>query len=231
MSYYQLHRISNSDLTIAEHLLSGTPYTRPEAAFRLGSAFHALLLEPEKFRAQSCQGLDLKLLFRMYRTVISNQFCQSALADSEKEKVILWQEPTTGIACKCRLDMILTLEEEPAVIDFKTTSAASLAEFLLACQRYHYDRQMAFYADSIQAQQICLIGVSKQAQRLFFVQKYVQSNFIVQGRRKYRHLLERIQELDLFETIYYQRRNGSSSSDPADSVLQEPPSPYHLSTL
>jgi hypothetical protein len=78
---------------------------------------------------------------------------------------------------------------------------------------------MAFYADSIGAKQVCLIGVSKKAKRLFFVQKYASSAFIAEGRRKYRYLLQRIQELDLYEAIYHARGNGSqySNTPPADN--------------
>jgi hypothetical protein len=210
MSYYQLPRISNSDLTIAEHILNNTPYQKPEAAFRLGGAFHELLLEPEKFRTESCEGLDIKLLYRMYRTVLANQFCKKILNSSEKEKVILWEEPVSGIQCKCKLDMIINPESSPpSVIDIKTTSTTNISAFIQCCHEYHYDRQMAFYADSIGAKQVCLIGVSKKAKRLFFVQKFSNSRFIAKGRKKYQHLLQRIKDLDLFETIYYERKNGS----------------------
>ena len=205
MSYYQLPRISNSDLTIASHILQGIPYQTPDTAFQLGSAFHELLLEPEKFRSESCEGLDVALLYRMHRTVTSNQYCKSLLDKSEKEKVILWEEPITGVRCKSKLDMI----NGATVVDFKTTSARSLSAFVNCCKMYSYDRQMAFYADSINAKQVCLIGVSKQAKRLFFVQKYTSSAFIAEGRRKYQYLLERIQELDLYDAIYYARGNGS----------------------
>ncbi|WPP51775.1 PD-(D/E)XK nuclease-like domain-containing protein [Catalinimonas niigatensis] len=227
MSYYQLQRISNSDLSIAEHILSNTPYHKPEAAFRLGGAFHELLLEPEKFRTESCLDLDIRLLYRMYRTVISNQFCKGLLQDSEKEKVILWKEPSSGILCKCKLDLIVNTEtDNPSVIDFKTTSTSSLSAFIQSCHEYNYDRQMAFYADSIGAKQVCLIGVSKKAKRLFFVQKFTNSQFIAEGRKKYQHLLQRVKELDLFETIYYERRNGSYS---ANSLMKEPPLSYNRS--
>jgi len=210
MSYYQLHRISNSDLTIAEHILNNTPYQKPEAAFRLGGAFHELLLEPEKFRAESCLDLDFKLLYRMYRTVLANQFCKVILSNSEKEKVILWDESVSGIRCKCKLDMIINPKSSPpSVIDIKTTSTSNLSAFIQCCHEYHYDRQMAFYADSIGAKQVCLIGVSKKAKRLFFVQKFSHSKFIAKGRKKYQYLLQRIKDLDLFETIYYERKNGS----------------------
>ena len=211
MSYYQLPRISNSDLTIAFHILQGIPYQTPDTAFQLGSAFHELLLEPEKFRSESCEGLDVALLYRMHRTVISNQYCKSLLAKSEKEKVILWEEPTTGVCCKSKLDAIVDSQTSGSVVvDFKTTSARSLSAFINCCKLYSYDRQMAFYADSINAKQVCLIGVSKQAKRLFFVQKYTSSAFIAEGRRKYQYLLEKIQELDLYEAIYYARGNGST---------------------
>jgi hypothetical protein len=210
MSYYQLPRISNSDLTIAAHILQGIPYQKPEAAFRLGGAFHELLLEPEKFRSESCEGLDITLLYRMHRTVISNQYCKSLLDNSEKEKAILWEEPTTGIRCRCKLDII----RGTTIVDFKTTSARSLKAFVSCCQQYNYDRQMAFYADSIGAKQVCLVGVSKKAKRLFFVQKYASSAFITEGRRKYRYLLQRVKELDMYEAIYYARRNGSLVREP-----------------
>ena len=216
MSYYQLARISNSDLTIASHILQGIPYQKPETAFRLGGAFHELLLEPEKFRSESCEGLNISLLYRMYRTVVSNQYCKTMLDKSEKEKVILWQEPTTGVDCKCKLDLITASQSgSPLVVDFKTTSAPNLRAFLNCCRMYSYDRQMAFYADSVGAKQVCLIGVSKKAKRLFFVQKYATSAFIVEGRRKYRYLLQRIQELDLYEAIYHARNNDSLVQEPA----------------
>lgn len=237
MSYYQLPRISNSDLTIASHILQGIPYQKPETAsavdaFRLGGAFHELLLEPEKFRSESCEGLDINLLYRMHRTVVSNQYCKTLLDKSEKEKVILWQEPSTGTACKCKLDAIADSPSSRAfVVDFKTTSARSLKAFVNCCQLYNYDRQMAFYADSIGAKQVCLIGVSKKAKRLFFVQKYASSAFIAEGRRKYRFLLQRIQELDLYEAIYHARGNGSqySNTPPADNfpdIVHEPAVDY-----
>jgi len=232
MNYYQLPRISNSDLTIAMHLLTHTPYQKPETAFRFGGVFHELLLEPEKFRTESCEGLDISLLYRMYRTVVSNRYCQHLLQDSEKEKTILWQESTTDIACKCKLDLIVNpTNDAPYVVDFKTTSARSLPAFLNCCRMYHYDRQMAFYADSIGAKQVCLIGVSKQAKRLFFVQKYTHSAFVAEGRRKYRYLLQKVQERDLFKAIYTARDNGtpsySSSTDEPSQQAIEPLPTYH----
>ncbi len=227
MSYYQLPRISNSDLTIAAHILQGIPYQKPEAAFRLGGAFHELLLEPEKFRTESCEGIDIALLYRMHRTVVSNQYCKSLLDNSEKEKTILWEEPSTSVRCKCKLDLTTVSESNhPLVVDFKTTSARSLRAFINCCQQYNYDRQMAFYADSIGARQVCLIGVSKKAKRLFFVQKYASSAFIAGGRRKYRFLLQRIQELDLYEAIYHTR---GSNSQPSNNLVQEPAISYRLS--
>lgn len=219
MSYYQLQRISNSDLTIASYILQGIPYQKPEAAFRLGGAFHELLLEPEKFRTESCDGLDISLLYRMHRTVMSNWYCKSLLDDSEKEKTVLWDEPTTGVLCKSKLDVI----HGTTVVDFKTTSARSLRAFVSCCKEYNYDRQMAFYADSIGAKQVCLIGVSKKAKRLFFVQKYASSAFITEGRRKYRYLLQRVKELDMYEAIYYARGNDSL---PSDCLVQEPATQY-----
>ncbi len=203
MNYYQLKRISNSDLTIVERVLRGERYIRPVKAFRFGRVFHELLLEPEKFQAESCLAIDVGLLYQMQRTVLANVYCQELLKYCEREKVILWREPYTGIDCKCKLDIV----QSDLIADIKTTSARSLRGFTNCCKMYNYDRQMAFYADSVGAHRVCLIGVSKKAKRLFFVHKSIQGKFIQEGRRKYQYLLQKVKDMDLFEQIYYMRQS------------------------
>lgn len=202
--YFQLPAISNSDLTIVSHLLKGIPYRPPISAFSLGSAFHELLLEPEKFQIESQQLEDLELLYHMYHTVSTNAYCQDILDRGAKEQVVLWQESTTSLDCKCKLD----IWQEGLVADIKTTSATTLRSFLNYCYHYEYDRQMAFYADSVNARQVCLIGVSKKARRLFFVHKSAKGKFIAEGRRKYQYLLQKVKELDLFEHVWYERSSN-----------------------
>lgn len=139
----------------------------------------------------------------MQRTVLANVYCQELLKYCEREKVILWQESNTGIDYKCKLDIV----QKDLVADIKTTSARSLRSFTNSCKQYNYDRQMAFYADSVGAQRVCLIGVSKNARRLFFVHKSIQGKFIQEGRKKYQYLLQKVKDLDLFEQIYYMRQS------------------------
>ncbi|MBT1552705.1 PD-(D/E)XK nuclease-like domain-containing protein, partial [Klebsiella pneumoniae] len=56
---------------------------------------------------------------------------------------MLSTEPTTGIACKARLDMVYTSPKRrnAMVIDLKTTSARTQAQFLESCYTYDYARQ------------------------------------------------------------------------------------------
>ena len=205
MDYYDLPQISNSDLTLVEHLLKGVLPSKPQRAFHFGRVFHELLLEPEKFQSESCRTLDVGLLYQMQRTVLANVYCQELLRYCEREKVILWQEPNTSTDCKCKLDIV----QGVLVADIKTTSARNLRSFTNCCKAYNYDRQMAFYADSVGAQRVCLIGVSKKSKRLFFVHKSVQGQFIQEGRKKYQYLLQKVKDLDLFEQIYYMRVKNS----------------------
>jgi hypothetical protein len=48
------------------------------------------------------------------------------------------------------------------VVDLKTTNARTQAEFEGNALRFEYDRQLAFYADSVCARKMVLIGISKK---------------------------------------------------------------------
>lgn len=73
---------------------------------------------------------------------------------------------------------------------------------------------MAFYADSIGIWQVCLIGVSKKAEKLFFVHKSSSGSFIREGRRKYQYLLQKLKELDIFKQIWNEREKLNPAKVP-----------------
>ena len=64
---------------------------------------------------------------------------------------MLFTDPTTQLACKSRLDLVYTSpkRQNALIFDFKTTSARTQAQFLQSCYDYDYDRQAAFYLDSL----------------------------------------------------------------------------------
>ena len=230
-SYRALTRISNSDLTRLkeEHLgYWSTPSARfiPETTKVFGRAFHQHLLEPETVGTVLSQFLpdmidplnhtdvnalapaQTKQLQALMQTIRQDAFCRRYLRLSERERIVLSTEPTTGIACKARLDMVYTSPKRrnALVIDLKTTSARTQAQFLESCYTYDYDRQAAFYIDSLRHSdndewattrqfRFVFIGVMKQRpHRLFAVDATSIPGFLDYGRKKYRFWLRKWQE-------------------------------------
>ncbi|AUD05481.1 PD-(D/E)XK nuclease-like domain-containing protein [Spirosoma pollinicola] len=224
--YRALSRVSNSDLTRLkeEHLgYWSVPSARfiPEKTKAFGRAFHQHLLEPETVGTVLSQFLpdmmeptintdalapaQTKQLATLMRTIRQDAFCRRYLRLSERERIVLSTEPTTGIACKARLDMVYTSPKRrnTMVIDLKTTSARTQAQFLESCYTYDYDRQAAFYIDSLRNAdgrewgttkqfRFVFIGIMKQSpHRLFAVDATSIPGFIDYGRKKYRFWLRK----------------------------------------
>lgn len=143
-------------------LTSETPDT---PALRFGRAVHAAILEPGKYaseyvafsgdRRTKTGKEEYQALMDSGKEIISredatnvlemvNELPTSArvlLIPTEKEKVLLWTDPESGVKCKGRLDAIC----KGLVIDYKTTSDASTDAFAREAMRYGYDLQAAMY--------------------------------------------------------------------------------------
>lgn len=231
--YRSIPRVSNSDLTRLkeEHLgygVSSAPARNLDKAKVFGRTFHQHLLEPETIGTvlqqllpdltpgglampADANALDAKrteqlsVLMKMIR---QDAFCRRYLRLSERERVVLSTDPMTGVACKARLDMVYTSPKRrnALIIDVKTTSARTQAQFLESCYTYDYDRQAAFYVDSLRNDdfnewamtrqfRFVFIGVMKQRpHRLFAVDATSIPNFMEYGRKKYRFWLRKWQE-------------------------------------
>jgi hypothetical protein len=201
--YYTVKRISNSDLQIAKHLIMGTPLQRPKSAFHFGSALHEALLEPEKFHISHHRGVNTKLLYQCIEVLRKERECLD-LMEGSREQEVYWTDFYTKVECKSKLDIY----KKDMVIDIKTTRARTQLEFEDCIKAYEYDRQMAFYADSVIAAQVVLIGVSKSTGNIFIFRQQSNSEFITVGRAKYRYILLKIKQLNLFEQIWHMRENG-----------------------
>jgi hypothetical protein len=116
---------------------------------------------------------------------------------------VYWTDFYTKVECKSKLDIY----KKGMVIDIKTTRARTQQEFEQCIQNYEYDRQMAFYADSVGAVQIVLIGISKTANEIFLFRADSKSDFLTIGRAKYHYILLKIKQLNLFDQIWQSREN------------------------
>lgn len=217
--YRALRRVSNSDLTRLkeEHLgYWSVPSARfiQEKTKVFGRAFHQHLLEPERVGTVFSQLLpdmvpaQTEQLQHLMQTIRQDTFCRRYLRLSERERIILSTEPTTGVACKARLDMVYTSPKRrnALIIDIKTTSARTQAQFLESCYTYDYDRQAAFYIDSLRHAdsqewadtrrvRFVFVGIMKQRPyRLFAVDATSIPGFVEYGRKKYRFWLRKWQQ-------------------------------------
>ncbi len=234
--YRALPRVSNSDLTRLkeEHLgYWSVPSARfiPEKTKAFGRAFHQHLLEPETVGTVLSQFLpdmmeppistealapaQTKQLQALMQTIRQDGFCRRYLRMSERERIILSTDPTTGIACKARLDMVYTSPKRrnAMIIDLKTTSARTQAQFLESCYTYDYDRQAAFYLDSLRNAdgrewgttkhfRFVFIGIMKQSpHRLFAVDATSIPGFVDYGRKKYRFWLRKWRDEQVTEPL------------------------------
>jgi hypothetical protein len=129
-------------------------------------------------------------------------------AKAERERVVLFTDPATQLPCKARLDLVYSSpkRQNALVLDFKTTSARTSAQFLQSCYDYDYDRQAAFYLDSLRHAEsgewaatrqfrFVFVGVMKQApHRLFAVDASALPGFLEYGRKKYQFWLKKWQQ-------------------------------------
>ncbi len=165
---------------------------KPSSAFAMGSAVHALVLEPEKKlvrrgpedrrgdkwkNAQLKADLDNVILLtegdfdlaaRIADAVKAHPVAAMYLADPTfvAEASFFGIDPVTGIEIKCRPDGYLP--EAGLVFDVKTTTDASPDGFPRELRKYAYDVQAAFYLRALRsagykADTFMFIAVEKEA--------------------------------------------------------------------
>lgn len=71
-----------------------------------------------------------------------------ALAQGVAESSAFWHDPETGVLCRCRPDWQQDVGDKHALLlDVKTYSDSSPAEFARQCARKRYEVQAAYYSD------------------------------------------------------------------------------------
>ena len=183
--YRALPRISNSDLGDFEDKVFNRPFReKPQKAFSFGTAVHELILEPNTIDKLP-QDVDIAKVQTLAKTFWAEPWLKWLLRFSRKEEIVLWTCPVTGLPLKSKLDIIL---RGRTVYDIKTTSASSIEQFAKFAVEYGYDRQAAFYMDSIKAKRFFFIALSKTKKNTVFIME-ADSSLIESGRKKYRRLL------------------------------------------
>lgn len=150
---------------------------RKSKEFDIGTAFHLLALEPEKFSEavalvpkvdlRTRDGRERMISFeeehgnkllltqedvesvqRMRDSLFRHPTARAALTgELLVEHTVIWDDPTTGAPCKCRFDSIN--RTLGVAPDLKTTADASIGSFAKSVANYRYHVQQAFYSDGL----------------------------------------------------------------------------------
>ena len=215
MNYRSLPRISNSDLTEFRNFLFNRTERKPVKAFAFGTALHEMILEPGG-SGTNPQKVDLGMVHKLATIAREDKFLNWVLQFSPKEEVRLWEDLETGLALKSKLDIV---HKKRLVVDLKSTSCRTRDEFLASCLKYDYDRQAAFYLDSLGAE-----GAAKRRFAYVAIQKVKpfdiwkieysgNSDFINFGRRKYQALLSEWQRREA-RGLYFVPSSWDTGSSP-----------------
>ncbi|CCG99861.1 hypothetical protein FAES_1851 [Fibrella aestuarina BUZ 2] len=189
IEYRQLPHWANSDLSaLAAHMFGRKPIRASAETLAFGTAFHTLILEPEKCSVYETPFVERTSdeyfrLMDMRNAVINGGEGDlfHLLNSADREQVRTWTDPTTNLPCKAKIDAIV-LPRRVHLIDLKTTSCRSKSEFIDTCHEYDYDRQAAHYLSSDDnAKFFEFVGVQKQPPYQVFRLPFHRSEAFIRG--------------------------------------------------
>jgi len=90
----------------------------------------------------------------------------------ENEFALIWKSPDSDLLLRCKIDrLIIDLENKKAtVIDYKTSRAVSVKQFIYSIRKYKYHIQADFYKSAIEVYLFDLYGTKFDVEFLFIPQ-------------------------------------------------------------
>lgn len=150
-------------------------------AQHFGSAFHAAVLEPERFATEYVKAPKVdrrtkagreawaafeaefsereflredewEVAMRMQASAWADPTVRELLSGTGlNEVVVVWDDPITGVRCKARIDRLTTLASWSTVVDLKSTRDASAWAFSRDAAKYGYHTAAAHYLNGVDA--------------------------------------------------------------------------------
>ena len=141
---------------------------------------------------------QMEAISKMRHKAYSHKAVRNALSKGSAELSAYWNDPVTGIACKCRPDFLMDDGEAPiGILDVKSTRDASITGFSRDIGKYGYDVQAAFYIDGIKAVTglelpFYFVPIEKDGPHEVAMYR-ASDDMVATGRKKYRAALELLQ--------------------------------------
>lgn len=176
MDYFQIPAINWSTLKYmrdspAAYLRAITEHRQDTPALAFGRLVHGMVLEPDdatrryviwsggrrygKAWDEFCDAnIDREIVTaedyvaaeEIASAVMENDVAMSLLRGARTEVVAQWQDPTTGLSCKAKIDAI---SKCGSLVDLKTTRSTDSRRFGAEAARYLYVHQLAHYANAM----------------------------------------------------------------------------------
>lgn len=192
-------------------------------ALKFGTAVHARILEPVKFandyeaipkldrrtkegreqfnrrnkEAEKAGRIllsesDTETVESMAAAVLANPLAARLLI-GEHEQSFFWNDPETGIRCKCRPDCLSEYNGQPIIVDYKTTDSCADGHFERSCKKYGYKLQAGMYCEGLLQNTFNEYGfafIAQEKKEPYAVRVYIcSSEFIAQGYDEFRKLI------------------------------------------
>lgn len=135
------------------------PENKTSAAMKLGTAYHTLMLEPEKFKYEIIAGTktttkegclaeaEYEQLKTMQKTLLAKPYHAALLNGGYAEVSVFWTDEATGLPCKCRFDYW----KPHWVTDLKTTTSIADCNIRYQIPDLGYDVSGAMYMAGVDA--------------------------------------------------------------------------------
>jgi len=135
------------------------PVEEKTAAQKIGTAYHMLMLEPERFtktytikpgvKSTSVEGMigegDYKEIFAMRCALMSNIRRAGLLQGGVAEASLFWRDEATGIMCRCRFDYLAPRW----MVDLKALASIGKHDLRYNIPRFGYDVSGAMYSEGL----------------------------------------------------------------------------------
>lgn len=193
--YFELEAVSNSSFTALRKALNGEDFEQ-EDNFNLqfGTLVDAKLTESRKTflrvqRKYKFEDKILELCKDLVYEMRQDKIVSLMLKHSDKQRVILrtmrlnYEGFEFTLPCKAKLD--LDIPKFDTVIDFKTVTANSYAQFRSAIDHFDWDRQAAFYLDLTGRRRYWIIGISKTNKKVYKYAIERDDESYLKGKAKY----------------------------------------------
>lgn len=182
--------ILETDLFWKEYALAPEVDRRTKA----GKATWAEFLETLEDKS-AITPTDYETILQMNEAIEASPEAVALLKTGRHEVPITWKDPSTGIECKIRPDVLTEYKGKKYIVDYKTTTSCEPGAFERSCRIYGYKLQAGMYSAGVFADTMDDYGFAFVAQEKnppYAVRVYFcDPGFAEEGEYLFHELLEK----------------------------------------